>query len=337
MSSSGVISGTPTVSGTFNYTVTVTDSKGNKGTLSCSMTVTAPVSATCLCISPMQGVAITSSAMVGSGGSGSGYTFSATGLPAGLSMSSSGVISGTPTVSGTFNYTVTITDGKGNKGTLSCSMTVAARITATCLCISPMQGVAITSSAMSASGGSGGYTFSATGLPAGLSMSSSGVISGTPTVSGTFNYTVTIKDSQGHTATVCCSMTVAAPITATCLCISPKEGVAITSSAMSASGGSGGYTFSATGLPAGLTMSSSGVISGTPTASGTFKYTVTIKDSQGHTATVCCSMTVAAKCASILNPNATYTIVADNRGYDVINSSHPGTTEPLSTSGRPMA
>jgi hypothetical protein len=72
----------------------------------------------------VQGVAITPVTLTGSGGAGGPYTFSATGLPAGLTMSSVGTISGTPTVSGTFNYTVTITDKSGNKGTLNCSVTV---------------------------------------------------------------------------------------------------------------------------------------------------------------------------------------------------------------------
>ena len=55
-------------------------------------------------INAVQGVAITPVTMTASGGTGTGYTFSATGLPAGLTMSSSGTISGTPTVSGTFPY-----------------------------------------------------------------------------------------------------------------------------------------------------------------------------------------------------------------------------------------
>jgi len=83
------------------------------------------VTANCVAINnAVQNVAITPVTMVGSGGCGGPYTFSATGLPAGVTMSSSGTISGTPTVSGTFPYTVTITDKCGNKGTVNCSVTV---------------------------------------------------------------------------------------------------------------------------------------------------------------------------------------------------------------------
>lgn len=127
MSTGGTLSGTPTVSGTFNYSVTITDKCGNKGTLNCSVTVLPPVSANCVTINAVKGVAITPVTMVGSGGCGSPYTFSASGLPTGLSMAPNGTISGTPTVTGTFSYTVTVTDSCGNKGTINCSVTVGSQ------------------------------------------------------------------------------------------------------------------------------------------------------------------------------------------------------------------
>ena len=70
-------------------------------------------------ITAVQGVAITPVTMIGVGGTGAPYTFSATGLPAGISMSTGGTISGTPTVSGTFSYTGTLQDAAGNVGPLS--------------------------------------------------------------------------------------------------------------------------------------------------------------------------------------------------------------------------
>ena len=210
MSTGGTISGTPTVNGTFPYTVTVTDKDGNSGTVNCSVTVAPPPTATCVTINAVQGVAITPVTMVGSGGTGGPYTFSATGLPTGLTMSTSGTISGTPTVNGTFPYTVTVTDKDGHSGTVNCSVTVAPPpVTANCVVIVAVQGVAITPVTMIGSGGTGGpYTFSASGLPTGLTMSTSGTISGTPTVNGTFPYTVTVTDKDGNSGTVNCSVTV---------------------------------------------------------------------------------------------------------------------------------
>src|SRR5579883_2130998 len=330
ISSTGTISGTPTVSGTFNYTVTVTDSAGHTGSFNCSVTVAPPIAANCVTISAIQGVAIAPVTMTATGGTGSGYTFSATGLPAGLSMASSGTISGTPTASGTFNYTVTVTDSAGHTGTFNCFVTVASPppVTANCAGITAIEGMAITPVSITASGGIGGpYTFTATGLPAGLSISSTGTISGTPVVSGTFNYTVTIKDSAGNTGAIHCSVTVAAPpaVTANCAAISATQGVSIAPVTMSASGGVGGpYTFSASGLPAGLTMSSSGTISGTPTLSGTFSYTVTIKDAAGNTGTVHCSVTVAAAPPIACGDTATIGFWHNQNGQALIDSLNGG-------------
>ncbi len=329
MSSTGTISGTPTVSGTFNYTVTVTDSGGNKGTFNCSVTVAPPpIAANCVTITAVQGVTITPVTMTATGGTGTGYTFSASGLPSGLTMSSSGTISGTPTVSGTFNYTVTVTDSGGNKGTFNCSVTVAPPpIAANCVTITAVQGVTITPVTMTATGGTGtGYTFSASGLPSGLTMSSSGTISGTPTVSGTFNYTVTVTDSGGNKGTFNCSVTVAPPpIAANCVTITAVQGVTITPVTMTATGGTGtGYTFSASGLPSGLTMSSSGTISGTPTVSGTFNYTVTVKDSAGDTGTFHCSVTVGTTAPVAKDEFATIGFWHNQNGQALIDSLNGG-------------
>jgi hypothetical protein len=209
ISTNGTISGTPQVTGTFNYTVTITDSAGNKGTVNCSLTVYPPVTASCVSITAIQGIPITPVTMTGSGGAGGPYTFSATGLPAGLSIAANGTISGTPMVSGIFNYTVTITDSVGHKGTVNCSLTVFPPVVSSCVTINATQNIAITPVTLTGSGGAGGpYTFAATGLPAGLSLSSSGVLSGTPQVSGTFSYTVTITDAASNVGTFNCSVTI---------------------------------------------------------------------------------------------------------------------------------
>jgi hypothetical protein len=62
--------------------------------------------------------------MQASGGTGGPYTFAVTGLPQGLSLSSKGEFAGTPEKAGDFDYTVTITDSSGNKGTVKCEILV---------------------------------------------------------------------------------------------------------------------------------------------------------------------------------------------------------------------
>jgi hypothetical protein len=82
------------------------------------------VGASCVSITATKGVAIAPVQLTATGGEGGPYTFTATGLPAGLTLSTSGVLSGTPTVTGQFTYTVTATDVAGNTGSSSCGVTV---------------------------------------------------------------------------------------------------------------------------------------------------------------------------------------------------------------------
>jgi hypothetical protein len=140
---------------------------------------------------------------------------------------------------------------------------------------------------LSASGGKAPYTWSlASGqLPAGVSLSSAGVISGTPTASGNFNFTVDVTDSESTAQTAGYSETLAVAA-APALSVSPTTlgpgtvGTAY-SATLSASGGIAPYSWSvASGtLPTGMTLSNTGVINGTPSATGTFSFTAKVKDS----------------------------------------------------------
>jgi len=132
------------------------------------------------------------------GGSGTGATV--TGLPTGVSGSySAGIltISGTPSVSGTFTYTV-ITTGPCANPSISGTITVNDNATITLTSVlgtniqTACQSVAITDITYSIGGSGTGATV--TGLPAGINGTYSGgvfTISGSPTVSGTYNFTVT--------------------------------------------------------------------------------------------------------------------------------------------------
>ena len=142
--------------------------------------------------------------------------------------------------------------------------------------------------AMQATGGQSPYTWSATGLPSGMSINTTtGAPFGTPTVSGTFNVTIMVKDSSSPQlqASKTLSLTVnPSSLSITSTAFNPSTatvGVGYAANqAMQATGGQSPYTWSATGFPSGMSINATtGAPFGTPTVSGTFNVTIMVKDS----------------------------------------------------------
>ena len=191
--------------------------------------------------------------------SGATLTFSATGLPAGLSISSSGKITGTPTTACACSVTVTATDGSSYHGSTSFTWNVTNTVTvANPGTQSSVTNTAISTLNNSASDSSSTATissWSATGLPAGLTINgTSGAITGTPTTPGSNSVTIKATDSAGYSGTASFTWTINNTVAVTNPGTqSSASGTAISPLQIAATDSQSGatLTFSATGLPAG--------------------------------------------------------------------------------------
>jgi hypothetical protein len=283
-SSTGAISGTPTAPGSSSVSITVIDSAGTTASKSFTITVTAPP-LTITGSLPNGQVGVPYSGQVAGAGGVPPLTLQITGLPAGLTPSSSGAVSGTPTAPGTSSVTVTVTDSAtptANKLTKSFSVTItpAALTIAGSLPSSGQVGKPY-SAQFTATGGVPSFTWQLSGLP-GVSVSNTGAVSGAPSQAGTFSsVTVTVTDSAvpPNTASQSFTVTVTAPLVITTTSLPGGVVGTAFSATLGATGGVQTYTWQIAGLPAGLTPSSAGVISGTPTAPGTSSVSVTVTDS----------------------------------------------------------
>ena len=295
----GVISGTPTAAGTSTFTVQVADSGGLSDTQALSITISQPA--------PPPSPSITTTSLpAGTVGQPYNQTLRATGgtggltwsivagnLPAGLNVDQpTGVISGTPLVpAGTSSFTVRVADAAGQDDTqplsIQISLPIAPNITTTAL---PGGTVGQPySQTLQATGGSGTliWTLSGGSLPAMLSLSSGGVISGTPTNDGNRNFTVTVRDTLNQSDTQDLSIAVSAALRITTNDLPDAEVDHSYSRRVNRSGGVAPFTWSVTpALPDGLSLdTSTGEITGTPAAGteGTYDLTFTVQDSSTPT------------------------------------------------------
>lgn len=280
------------------------------------------------------GAAAVNTQLVASGGVGP-FTWTAPlGLPAGLTMNTAGLLAGVPTGStGSYNFTITVKDSQTvpvtvvKAFTLTINPNPAIPVITTASPLTPYTlGTGIYSVTLAATAGTAPYSWAVTlpsVIPAGLTLNAAtGVLSGTPTVAGTYNFTLQVTDSK-----------VPAPATTTTkaftLVVNPAAviPVAITTAALpngavnaaynlaaAATGGTAPFTWSATGLPTGLTIApATGVISGTPAnvvpvgASATFSVSLTVQDSTLATANKVLNLTInqtAPAAASLLAATA---------------------------------
>jgi len=313
LTSAGVLSGTATTAGTFGFTIQATDANGCFIALAYSIVVAAapppPPGCPVITLAPLTlpgttaGVAYEETISATGGTAPYSFGVTAGALPGGLVLSATGVLSGTPTTAGTFNFTIRGTDANGCFAVLAYMIVVAAAPPPPPGCpvitMAPSSlpgttaGVAYNQT-ITASGGTAPYSFGVTAgaLPGGLVLSSTGVLSGTATTAGTFNFTVRGTDANGCFAVLAYMIVVAAapppPPGCPVITVNPPSlpgGVVgvLYSQSITATGGTAPYRFGLTAgaLPRGLILTSAGLLSGTPATAGTFTFTIRGTDANG--------------------------------------------------------
>lgn len=295
ISTAGAITGTPATAGTYTFSLVATDAIGCKTTAVYTLVINGALTLpTATLPNGMAGKVYPPITLPSPTGGSTPYVFSSANLPAGLSLDpNTGTITGTPTTAGAYTFTVTATDADGNVVNTNFNLTVrpTLALAAATLSDGTIGKVYQTQIIPAATGGSGVYTYAATGLPAGLTFNpTTREINGTPTgPAGTATVQVTVTDNEGNTANLSYSLVVRDPLVLAAGTLTDGTiNVPYASSPIpAATGGSGGYTYSATGLPSGLAFDPvTRIVSGIPTQSGNFTVNVKVTDNTGATTTV---------------------------------------------------
>ena len=236
-------------------------------------------------------------------------------LPPGLSLASSGLISGTPTQGGGWSFWVELSDENPPSASWCVPATAQREFS-----ISVLQGLNIKQNALSPKatflnepysfqlsadgGGSQVWSVKSGSLPAGIGLSSSGLISGTPTATGDFTFVVQVTDTnrtdtETYTLAVVDRLKITAPA-------SPEGEVGVPLVlGLKSTGGRPAVTWSLAqgALPTGLALNpATGEITGKPAVAGEYPLKVQVTDTLGLTATLDVPLKVAARLAVVKKP-----------------------------------
>lgn len=292
--SSGVISGTPTQAGNFTFTVVVSDSLGVSASRLFALAVSSTLSIVTPATLPTAGVSVTYSTTIQAAGGAPPYFFDTNLelLPPGLVLNTqSGVLSGTPSVPGSYSFPVTVFDSQEASASRTFFITVSATTSSPSILTESILPTATLNQVYSltflSSGGNPPYQyFLLSGdFPPGLTLNSSeGTLSGTPTQLGDFTFALDVMDSQERVSSKSFTLSVIDGLQITTSQLpGGTTGVPYPNTPIQVSGGTPPYAYSlgqANVLPSGLFLNpTTGVISGTPTQGGVFQITVVVRDS----------------------------------------------------------
>jgi hypothetical protein len=231
-------------------------------------------------------------------------------MPPGLGLNpESGTIAGAATTSGSYRFTVRVEDSASASTSVDLTLVVAQALQINNAPTLPTASLSAPyEQALSAVGGSAPYvwTVAAGALPSGISLASAGVLAGVPAAAGEFRFTARVTDTRSAQATKEFTLTVASGLLITTGPLPDATAGAAYAVSFAASGGTAPYTWEVESgsLPAGLELNAStGELLGTPSAAGTFNFTVKVLDAAGQSFTR--TFSIAAQLPSPPSPRLT--------------------------------
>jgi uncharacterized protein (TIGR03437 family) len=330
LTGNGLLAGTPTIAGAFSFGVRAIDNNGAVARATYTLFINSSALGLNNTDLPAGQTNVLYSTTLSATGGLSPYSFTiVTGaLPPGLTLLADGRITGVPTASGTYPFTIRVQDGVTGAERPSSLFGLVITITSSALAITnPSLPDAVSGidyfAALQVSGGRAPYQFAIAdgALPPGLMLSPGGILSGTATATGVFTFNVRVTDGAGNSTTTPFSVNVGG-----------SGGLRIATGALQTarlnqqyemrilgSGGRPPYFFNITSgrLPDGLLLTQEGVISGRPTQLGNFTFSVRLNDGLAASSEATFTLNVTDSTLVFGTPNLPVGLVGQEFRYTI--------------------
>lgn len=290
--STGVISGVPTTVGAYPVAISANNLNGTGAVQTLTITIGAASGTPVISSASTSLIAVNAPFTYTITASNSPTSFSATGLPLGLSLNSgTGVISGTPTLAGSSVVALTASNASGSSPIFNLTITVGAVPVITSAATASAAVGAAFNFGLTASNSPVSYTFA--GLPPGLSANTTtGAINGAATTAGIYPVSVSATNANGTGPVATLTITVGNLPTITS--VASVSGTVGSPFSYIATANNGATSFAVAGLPAGLSATPLGTISGTPGTAGSSAVTITATNAFGTGPAFVLTLTIAA-------------------------------------------
>jgi len=297
-SSGGAVSWSHPVAGSYSFSVTVRNTAGKTATGSVALTIVPVPAAPTVpggAIMLKTGGALSVSLGVTAPSNSGTISYALSGAPAGLSVSSAGVLTWAQGVQGSYRFAASATNSYGKTGSGVYTLTVIPQLPPVFTgntSLSAVAGSAFSANLSVSNPNGGSLNLGLAGAPAGMALSASGVLSWLHPVTGIYIFTASASDSYGYTGTAAYKLAVYGPPHVPGASYTGNTGSAFSAGAGASDPIGSALVYTLAGAPSGLSISSAGVLSWAAPVKGVYAFSLTARNAAGLSATASYHLTI---------------------------------------------
>lgn len=288
----GLLSWAQPVAGAYTLVVTATDSYGYSASATYKLAIEGAPVVSAATLTANTGAAF-SAQVVARDPIGAMLTYSLSGAPAGLGIGTTGVLAWAAPVRGSYAFTVTARNPAGQSASATIKLTVYGQPVVTSGVITGTTAAPLNAAIKATDPNGSALTYSLSGGPAGMAISSTGMLTWTTPVRGSYAVTVTARDALGATGSGSFAIAIYGTPVVSTAALGATAGAALHANVTASDPNGSPLTFSLSDGPSGLAISSSGALTWAAAVKGVYVLTISANDALGASGSAKVTLTVS--------------------------------------------